>query len=75
MPRKYTKHTIEFKETVINDYLENEKHTSYCIIGEKYGISPATVSNWLYQRRNGRGEKNKVILKKSILIIRNDMKS
>lgn len=59
MPRKYTKHSTEIKNKIINEYIENKQYTSYRMLGDKYNIKAQTISTWVHQRKNAKGERQK----------------
>ena len=68
MTRKYTKHSSDLKKQVVDEYLQNKKHTSYRLIGEKYGISPKTVSTWVFQQKHNTGEKQRGNFKETNIV-------
>ena len=45
----FMKHSPKLKEKILKEYFEDEKSSKY--LGKKYGISFATIKNWVRKTR------------------------
>ena len=49
--QKFNKYSPKIKEKILEEYINEEVGRDF--LGRKYGISPGTISNWIYDSKKG----------------------